>query len=168
MLPAILVAQFSPLSPAAQTAIVSVLAIIVTLLVIRSYVRRDPPLDTELKTLSLAISGLQQTVSKLTSAQEKHATHETEIDELKTKVASLEALREKDKEAVDKKRDEDLSAQRKYTRETTKEIFDKLDHLQDSFSKNFQLVERTLGNVEGQLKGLTDRVANVEHTVKNL
>lgn len=142
MLPA-LFAQFAPLSAAAQWAVISILTGTLLILSISAFFRRKPPLDSELVKLNLAIDGLQKSVESLTSAQQTHASHASEIEALEKKVAVLEQHRENDQHA-----------QRKYTRETTQEIFNKIDGLKDSFSSNLQRVERALGNLEGKVEGL--------------
>lgn len=142
MLPS-LVANFTPLSPAAQLAIVSLLVVAVALVTIWSHLRRKPPLDSELAKLHGAIESLQSSVKLLSDTAREHADHNSEIRALKEKVRGLEIARESD-----------LAAQRKYTRETTHELFQKLDELKGSVSSNFQAVERALGQLEGKVEGL--------------
>jgi cell division protein FtsL len=133
-------AQFTPLSPAAQLAIVSVLAVAVALVTLWAHLRRKPPLDSELLKLHTAIESLQKSVEGLDATAKKHADHNVEIAGLKEKVRLLEVAREAD-----------LAAQRKYTRETTHEIFEKLDELKTAVGNNFQRVERAIGQLEGKI-----------------
>lgn len=140
MLPQI-VAQFTPLTPAAQLTIVSILAVAVALVTLWAHLRRKPPLDTELVKLHAAIAGLEKSVIQLSETAREHSDHNAEIRALKDKVRILEVAREGD-----------LAAQRKYTRETTHEIFEKLDELKSSVSSNFQKVERAIGQLEGKIE----------------
>jgi chromosome segregation ATPase len=141
-----IVADFTPLSASAQVAIVSLLAVLLIVLNILALLRRKPPLDTELVKLNSAIDGLQKSVDSLNATAKEHADHDAEITALKEKVRTLESARETD-----------LQAQRKYTRETTHEIFEKLDELKDSVNANFQSVERAMGQLEGKVEALRDK-----------
>ena len=140
-------ADFTPLSPQAQLAVISVLAVTLLVLAILSHVRRKPPLDSELVKLALAIEGLQKSVDVLTDAERIHATHAVEISSLQDKVRELEGHRE-----------EDQKSNRTYTRETTREIFLKLDELKDSVNSNFRTVERAIGQLEGKVANLTTQI----------
>jgi hypothetical protein len=139
-------AQFTPLSPGAQLAIVSLLVIVGALVALWSHLKRKPPLDSELIQLHTAIGALQKSVDGLNATAKEHADHNIEIAGLKEKVRILEQSREVD-----------LAAQRKYTRETTHEIFEKLDELKSSVGQNFQAVERALGQLEGKVEGLASQ-----------
>jgi chromosome segregation ATPase len=143
------IADFTPLSPSAQVAVVSVLGVIAVVVGIWVAVRRRPPLDTELEKLNSAIAGLQKAVDALTKTAGEHAHHATEIQALKSKVTTLEEHREKD-----------LHAQRTYTRESTQRIFDRLDELKDSFNSNFQAVERAMGQLEGKVSVFLEGARN--------
>ena len=157
-----LLADFAPLSPTFQSDIYSVVLIfaavgglILGAIGIWVSMRRQPPLDAELVRFSSAIDVLKKSVDELAETAKEHADHESEITGLKEKVKLLESRRE-----------EDLQAQRKYTRETTHEIFEKIDGLVETFNNNTRTMERALGGVEGGLKGLQDRVGNIEVTVR--
>jgi predicted nucleic acid-binding Zn-ribbon protein len=139
-------AEFAPLPPAAQWAIVSLLSVALTLVLIYNALRRKPPLDAELVKLQSAIESLQKSVDDLTETQKAHATHASEIAELQRKVTALEQHRE-----------EDARAQRTYTRESGQRIFVKIDELSASVAQNFQSVERAIGQLEGQVKSLVMR-----------
>lgn len=147
MFPAALVAEFTPLSPQAQLAVVSLLAVGLLILAIRGHLRRSPPLDSELMKLSLAIEGLQVSFAKLNVAMESHATHASEIAALQDKVRTLEEHRENDQKG-----------NRTYTRESSERIFRKLDELKDSVSANFQSIENRLGRVDGSIEQLTAQI----------
>ncbi|MBM3851594.1 MAG: hypothetical protein FJ399_00400 [Verrucomicrobia bacterium] len=140
-------ADFTPLSAQAQIAIVSVLGLALLVLAIRNHVRRQPPLDSELVKITIAIEGLQSAVATLNESVREQAGHAAEILALQTKVRDLET-----------KREEDLRAQRSYTRETTRELFEKLDDVKTSLSANFQSVENRLGRVDGALEQLTAQI----------
>lgn len=135
-------ADFTPLSPQAQLAIISLLVGATLILGIRATLIRKPTLDSELVKLNAAIESLQKSVDSLSDTAREHADHATEIEALKEKVRTLEGAREND-----------LAAQRRYTRETTHEIFEKLDELKSSVSQNFQALERGIGQLEGKLEG---------------
>lgn len=150
MPPAIL-AEFVPLSPASQWAIVSLLSVALILISIWAILRRKPPLGEDLVKLNATISSLEKAVEKLTKTQETYTTHATEIATLKIKVADLET-----------KREEDNKAQRTYTRETTREIFVAIEKLKDSFNANIQAVERTLGKLEGAMEAFDGRINRLE------
>jgi chromosome segregation ATPase len=138
-------ADFAPLSPGAQWAIISLLGVALTLVLIWSALRRQPPLDSELVSLRGSIEALQKSVSSLEETFEKVATHATEIETLQEKVRSLEQHRE-----------DDQRSNRTYTRESGERIFKKLDELKDSVAANFQSVERAIGQLEGQVQALRD------------
>lgn len=139
---ATLLAEFTPLSPQAQLAAVSLLAVALLVLGIRSHFKRQPPLDSELVKLNEAIKGLQKAVDKLTESAEAHSSHATEIQGLKSEVDTLKQHRE-----------EDLRQQREYTRKSSHDIFAKLDELKDSVNGNFRAVERAIGQLEGRIEG---------------
>ena len=122
-------ADFTPLSAQAQLAVVSLLAVLLIVLNILAHLRRKPPLDAELVKMNGAIEGLQSSFNGLAE-----------------KVRSLEEHRERD-----------LAAQRTYTRETTREIFLKIDELKDSSATNFKIVERAIGQLEGKIESLRGR-----------
>ncbi len=165
----LLLATFQPIPENAQWVIVSLLGIALTLLLIWSLVRRRPPLDSELVKLSLAIKGLQDSFAELNAAMKAHAAQAAEITALQKQVRSLEEHREKD-----------LQAQRTYTRESTRELFAKLDaqgqltqekldaqgqltqhrldRINDSLNANFISVENRLGRVDGAIEQLTTRL----------
>lgn len=156
-------ADFTPLSPQAQAAIFSVIAIVLAILAIRGYLRRSPPLDSELVKLNTAIASLQTSVEELSKTQKSHATHAIEIDALQEKVRRLESNRE-----------EDMRAQRTYTRETTREIFEKLervatgfaekvDKVSASFASNVQKLEGALGRLDGTCEQLSKRLDRLEN-----
>lgn len=139
----LLLANITPVSTEWQSGLFSVLAGLALILAILAHFRRKPPLDTELVKLHSAIESLKVSVRTLNETATRHAEHAPEIASLKEKVRTLEAAREAD-----------LAAQRKYTRETSHEIFAKLDELKNSVSQNFQRVERALGQLEGKVEGL--------------
>lgn len=145
MLPATL-AEFVPLSPSAQWAIISILSVVLTVVLIWSNVRRRPPLDTELVKLQVAIEALNKSVGELTETQRAHASHGSEIEKLQEEVHLLRSYRE-----------EDLRSQREYTRMSGERVFKRIDELDLAVNRNFQSVERALGQLEGQIKSLTTR-----------
>lgn len=140
MLP--LLAEFTPLAPSTQIAIVSLLGVVVTLVSLWSMLRRRPPLDAHLAKFEAALEGLRASVDELTEAQKAAAEHSAEIRALKQRVATLEQLR-----------DMDAKAQRDDMRTNTRELFQRIESVEQTVAKNFQLVERALGKVEGQLAG---------------
>jgi Na+/phosphate symporter len=143
MSPAVL-AEFAPLSPSAQWAIVSILGVISTIAVIWGVIRRRPPVGEDLVQLRTSIDALKGSVEQLTEAHEKHVTHAAEIETLKREVGELREHREND-----------LRAQRTYTRESTERIFLRIEQLNDSVNKNFQAVERAIGKLEGKVEANT-------------
>ncbi|MEK7766793.1 MAG: hypothetical protein AAB368_11190, partial [bacterium] len=138
---------FTPLSPQAQLAGISILGMTLLVLTILSHVRRKPPLDSELVKLALAIEGLQKSVDVLTDAERTHATHAVEISALQHQVQELEGYRE-----------DDQKSSRTYIRETTHEIFGKIDDLKDSLNANLRMVERAVGQVEGKVERLAEQI----------
>lgn len=142
MLP-LVVAEFTPLPPAAQWAIVSILGVVATLAIIWGTLRRKPPVGEDLVQLRSSIDALNKSVESLTKAHEKHATHATEIETLHEKVRDLERLRE-----------DDQKGNRTYTRESTERIFKRIDELSNSVASNFQRVERALGQLEGKVDSI--------------
>lgn len=166
-------AEFTPLSPSAQLAIVSLLATVLAVLNTLSFFKRKPPLDSELVRLNAAIGGLKEAVDKLGKAADDHASHATEIEQLKAQVQTLT-----------KQREEDARSQRTYTRETSHEIFKKLDDIAKSFAdkvdqvgtrftdkvekvsasfaSNVQQMEGTLDRLEGTADQLSKRLDNLE------
>lgn len=145
MLP--LLAQFTPIPPGTQLTMVSLLAAVLMVLNILQIVRRKPPLDTELAKIHGAVQSLQASVQKLDGTVGAHASHSSKIESLEKQVRDLEL-----------KRETDLAAQRKYTRETTHEIFEKIDGLRMSLNGNLQSVERAMGRIEGEVKHLSAAV----------
>lgn len=145
--PSAFLAEFTPLSPQAQLAVVSLLGLALLVLAIRSHVRRQPPLDSELVKLSMAIDGLQTTLAELKAAVAAHASHGTEIEALQEKVRMLEQHRE-----------EDQKSNRTYTRESGERIFKKIDDLADTMNANFQSIENRLGRVDGAIEMISQRI----------
>lgn len=176
MLPAIF-AEFAPLSPGAQWAGVSILGVVLTILLIWSLIRRKPPLDTELVKLQGSIDGLNKSVGELTEnqkAQDLHATGmvklQASIDGLNKSVGELTETQrahashgseisklQEDVRELRKNREEDLRAQREYTRQSGERVFKRIDEMESSVNKNFQSVERALGQLEGQIKSMQPR-----------
>lgn len=139
-----LLASLAPISTEWQAGLISVLAGLALILSILAHFRRRPPLDSELTKIHSAVETLRKAVETLDETAKSHAAHGTEIGALQDKVRRLETQREID-----------LANQRKYTRETTHEIFEKLDALKSSVSSNFQEMERSLGKIEGKLESLS-------------
>jgi predicted nucleic acid-binding Zn-ribbon protein len=139
MLPTV-VAQFAPLSPAAQLAVVSLLGVIATLVIIWSAIRRKPPVGEDLVQLRGSIDALNRSVETLTKAHERHASHASEIETLKKEVLQLQRQREDDQKST-----------RAYVAQSNQRIFERIDELADSMSKNSQSVERAIGRIEGKL-----------------
>lgn len=139
-------ATFTPLSPDLQVGINSLIALLLSVLALVSFFRRKPPLDSELVELKAAISSLSTTVVDLVEQVKAVASHASEIDALKDKVARLDELRE-----------EDQRANRTYTRESGERLYKKVDELAASVAANFQAVERALGKLEGKVDELGRR-----------
>lgn len=159
----LLFAELTPLSVQAQLTIFSLLSLAIMVLTIHAlWPKRNPTLDTQLAQFGGTIKTLETSVAALSTAMTKHATHEAEISQLQQKVAALESRREADQA----KRDTDLAAQRAYTRETTREIFEELRNVSAAFAENTKSLERALGQVEGKIEGLTDRIGHIEIIAK--
>jgi predicted nucleic acid-binding Zn-ribbon protein len=142
MLPLVF-AEFTPLPPAAQWAIVSILGVIATLVIIWAAIRRQPPVGEDLVKLRSSIEALNSSVEALTKAHEKHITHGAEIENLQEQVRRLQHQREDDQRNA-----------RAYTANSNEKIFKRIEDLSDSMSKNFQNVERALGQLEGRVEAL--------------
>ena len=147
----IFAADIAPLPPEFQLGLISLVGVLALVAIILGVFRRHPPLDTDLATLRLAIQGLQKSVDALTSAEKLYAQHITEIANLQEKVKSLEARRELDQ-----------AAQRTYTRETTREIFERLEAINKSFATNVQNFERAMGRIEGAQAQIAQRLDSLE------
>ncbi|MBI5770896.1 MAG: hypothetical protein HZA93_24170 [Verrucomicrobia bacterium] len=162
-------ADFTPLSADFQVNVWNLVSLLIALGTLWAFGRRKPPLDAQLVRLETSIEALNRNMADLATAQKQAAGHELEIAALKDKVRNLEA-----------RRDEDLRAQRTYTRETTRELFEKMESnaritqdrldalandfaarietLSQSLSENIQSVERGLGRLEGQMESMRDRM----------
>lgn len=152
MLPAQTLAEFTPLSPTAQLAIVSLLGVAVALLTIRSLVRRTPPLDSHLTKFEAAIATLTKAVDDLTEAQRSASSHSTRIATLEKECSILR--QELDKKLTDQREDFDkkLTAQHEAGDESIHEVYLRIENIELSNSKNFQSIERALGRIEGALQ----------------
>lgn len=139
-----LLAQFAPLSPTAQLAIVSVLSVALTITLIYTALRRKPPLDVDLTKLASTADQLTQTVGELKDTLEQYAGHSARISALEKECATLRS-----------ELDREISAQRAYTAKTSREIFERIERVEQSVAQNFQSVERALGRVEGMLSPRT-------------
>lgn len=141
MLPAQTLAEFTPLSPTAQLAIVSLLGVAVALLTIRSLVRRTPPLDAHLTKFESAIATLTKAVDDLTEANRAAANHSTRIATLERECSALRT-------ELDRK----LTDQHVATDKSIREVYLRIESIELSNSKNFQSIERALGRIEGALQ----------------
>jgi uncharacterized protein YydD (DUF2326 family) len=139
MSPSVL-AEFAPLTPAAQMALVSLLGVIATLVIIWSAIRRKPPVGEDLVQLRGSIDALNRSVESLTKAHDRHASHAAEIETLKKEVLQLQRQREDDQRST-----------RAYVAQSNQRIFERIDELANSTAKNFQTVERAIGRIEGKL-----------------
>lgn len=140
-------AQFTPIPADFQLGVISLIFATGALVGILAYFRRRPPVGENLVQLRGSLDALNTSVgvlteahNALTEAHNAHISHAAEIEALQEKVRTLERLRE-----------EDQKANRTYTRESTERIFKRIDELGDSMNKNFHSVERSLGQLEGQV-----------------
>ncbi|HLP02128.1 MAG TPA: hypothetical protein VK163_08885 [Opitutaceae bacterium] len=140
MLP--LVAEFTPLSPSAQLAVVSLLVVAATLLSIWNMVRRRPPLDAQIARFEATIDTLRKAVDELTEAQRAAASHSSRISQLESECAELRS-------ALDRR----LSDQRRDTDGSITKLYLRIESFEKAVTGNFQTVERSLGRIEGQLAG---------------
>ena len=109
--------------------------------------KRSPSVDVDLVGLSTAITTLTQTVEELKAAKDHHNGHKERIAALETKCTELKS-----------QLDREISTQRSYVAKTSKDIFDRIESVEKSVSKNFQEVERGLGRVEGSLGQIAQAV----------
>lgn len=139
MLP--LLAEFTPLSNSAQMAVVSLLILVSLLLTIWSLTRRHPPLDAHLTKFEGSIATLTKAVDELTKAQRAAADHSTRIAQLERECSALRL-----------ELDEKITDQRDATDEGIQRVYLRIESLEQSVSRNFQTIERSLGRIEGELK----------------
>jgi predicted nucleic acid-binding Zn-ribbon protein len=141
MLP--LLAEITPISAQWQTGLLSLLAIVALVLAIQAHFRRKPPIDTELVKIHASVEHLSSAAIKLDQWVTEITKHAGKIETLEGKVNALESHRESD-----------IAQQREYVEKVSREIFGQVRSAVESFNANIQQVERALGILEGQLKGL--------------
>lgn len=147
MLPATFAASFAPISSDFQLNVWNVLTLVGALVALWAAVRRKPTVDVDLVQLKSSIDGLQKSVDALTANQKEHAANAVEIDQLKAEVRELKSHRENDG-----------GTQRRHIAHLSREIFDKIDALDNKFSANLQSIERGLGRFDGAFDLIRDRL----------
>lgn len=135
-------AEFSPLSPSAQIAVVSLLSVALICVSIWAMVRRQPPLDAQIARFEATIDTLRKAVDELTEAQRGAASHSARIAQLENECAELRS-------ALDRR----LTEQRRDTDESITKLYLRIESFEKAVAMNFQTVERSLGRIEGQLAG---------------
>lgn len=136
----LLLAEFSPLSPSAQLAIVSILSLLLIVLSIRAMIRRDPSLDTHLAKFEASIATLTKSVNELTESQKLAADHSTRIRALESEAVAIRAAHT-----------QCSMAHRSDQTRVTREWFDRIEKVESGMAKNFQTIEGAIGRIEGQL-----------------
>ncbi len=148
-----LAASFTPISEDFQLNVWNLMVLAAAIIALLASFRRKLPLESELVKLQGAIDGLQKSVEALTRAERSHAGHETEIASLRSKITLLESRRE-----------EDLRAQRNYTRETTHALFTKLD---ENSSKTHQKLDNFTSSVNTIFRDIAADIGALKEAAKS-
>lgn len=135
-----ILANLKPLSPEIQTSLFTIGGVLMGVVAVLIYFRRNPPLEAQLAAFRAAIATLQKSVDQLATSARAHATHAAEIADLQQEVNKLRS-----------QRDADQQTQRSYIAKNTRELHERIGAVEASINRNFQTLERALGRIEGQI-----------------
>lgn len=157
-------AGFSADNPAFAVAVCSVLVgVFFTVDKVDAFIqrrRRQPTLDAQLERMASAITALTSSVDELKRDRDSRSGHSSEITLLKQRCEDLQ----KQADAAREKSDREAAANRKYTMETTREIFElirKQDKERGDELKQFMAsVNTVFRDFSLQIGALTEAVKN--------
>lgn len=133
------------------------LVVILLVLQVVSFFRRKPPLDTELQEFRGLIGALSAQCENLSDEvaewQSTHSGMPIVVADFRARLDKLETRHERD-----------AGLAREKLSERVGEIYEAIGGVNESLNKNMQSVESRLGNIEGTITGLRDRMPKPSDT----